>query len=191
MRSVLAVVASALLAMPVLAADRTLLDDEDVWKLYTSIDFKYMELNDTSAPFVGLGIGGILNDTLDIGVAGYGLAHDIKITDNPEIDVRALDHWAAGLNVGYTFMPSALLHLRVGLFAGYSELHTHPDFGPEDSGSFAVIEPSAMAFINVSETVEVGAGVGYRYVENSNLESVSDDDLSDITLNAAIRVTEF
>jgi hypothetical protein len=192
MRSVLAIIASTLLAAPLFAADQTLLDAEDVWKLYSQFEYKSTDGGDSRASFGGVGVGGIMNDTIDVGAMGYALVHDFEVDDDAGVNVRAIgDYWTAGATAGYTFMPSILVHVRLGIYAGYGELHTHPDIGEEESGSFAVIEPNATVFNNVSETVELGLGVGWWSVEGSDYEQFDDGDLSSVSWSASLRVSEF
>jgi hypothetical protein len=184
---------SSLLALPVLAADSTLLDDEDVWKLYSQFDGKWTEINGNGAPFIGVGIGGILNDQFDVGVAAYALGNDIKADDDGDHILRAFDHWYAGPTVGYTFLASALLHFRVHALFGYGEVHTHPadTSQREESNAFSVVEPGGTAYINISETVEFGLGVSYRWVDGFQEPDYSDEDFSDIMWQASVRFTEF
>jgi hypothetical protein len=189
----LAVVVSSLLALPVLAADQTLLDDEDVWKLYSQFDGKMGDINDNQAAFVGVGIGGILNDQFDVGVAGYALSNDIKADEDGQHILRSFDHWYAGPTVGYTFLSAALIHLRVHSLFGYGEVHTHPKDASqrEESNAFSVMEPGATAYINVSETFEFGLGLSYRWVDGFQEPDYSDEDFSGLLLQASLRITEF
>ena len=192
MRRLSAIVAFALLSLPALAAERTLLDDEDVWKLYTEPSIRVTDVNDNSATLAGVGIGAILNDQLSFGVEVNGLINDIKVDQDGDTIVRSFDWWYVGATVGYTFFASDLIHLNIsGLFGG-GQMHTHPEKSlPEESVSYAVIEPRAMAFINLTDTIEFGLGASYRTLEGFDLDGVTDDDMNDIAWVASVRVTEF
>ena len=192
MRRLSAIVAFALLTLPALAAERTLLDEEDVWKLYTEPSVRVTDVNGNSATLAGIGIGAILNDQLSLGVEGNGLINDIKVDSAGDVIVRSFDWWYAGATVGYTFFASDLVHLNISSLFGGGELHTHPDPAlREESVAFAVIEPRAMAFINVTDTVEFGVGMSYRYINGFELDSVDDDNIDDIAWVASFRVSEF
>ncbi|MFH0908106.1 MAG: hypothetical protein V1929_05030 [bacterium] len=192
MRGLSAIVAFALLTLPALAAERTLLDDEDVWKLYTEPSVRITDVNDNSATLGGVGIGAILNDQLSLGVEVNGLINDIKVDDSGDTIVRSFDWWYAGATVGYTFFASDLIHVSISSLFGGGQMHTHPDPAlREESVSFTVIEPRAMVFVNVSETVEFGVGASYRYVNGFELDGVDDDTIDDLAWVASFRVTEF
>jgi len=193
MRRLSAIVAFALLSLPALAAERTLLDDEDVWKLYTEPSVRITDVNDNSATLGGVGIGAILNDQLSFGAEVNGLINDIKVDDDGGTIVRSFDWWYAGATVGYTFFASDLIHLNISSLFGGGQLHTHPEDASlrEESVSFAVIEPRGMAFVNLTDTVEFGLGVSYRAVEGFELDGVNDNDMNDIAWVASVRVTEF
>ena len=192
MRRLSAIVAFALLTLPALAAERTLLDEEDVWKLYTEPSVRVTDVNGNSATLAGIGIGAILNDQLSLGVEGNGLINDIKVDSAGDVIVRSFDWWYAGATVGYTFFASDLVHLNISSLFGGGEMHTHPDPAlREESVAFAVIEPRAMAFINVTDTVEFGVGMSYRYINGFELDAIDDDNIDDIAWVASFRVSEF
>lgn len=194
MRSLWALPMLALIAMPVLAKDQTLLEEEDVWKLYSKFEFKITEIASDTAEIGGIQVGTILNDQLGFGVGFYALLNDIAV-DNPAlVTPKAFDIWFVGGTVEYDFAPASLIHPALYLTGGYGymQLEAVPGAGDNDKESdFLFVEPGLNVAVNLNETVELGLGVGYRIANGSDVKGLEDEDLSSVVGNAYVKFTEF
>ena len=165
---------------------RTLIDDEDVWKLYTRPSVKISEVGGDDAAIGELGIGTTMNDQLHIGAAADILFND---TVNPDTgdNIDRWDFWYAGLDLGYTFAPESLVHVTVNTIVGGGSVKVEGG----DSEGFWIIEPGIAACINVSERVELGVGATYRFVSGADAPGLDDDELNEASGNIFFRVHEY
>ncbi len=179
------------LAAGVYAEDRAVLNEEDVWKLYTTPQVKFMDINGNNTTFAALGIGTILNDHWYFGFLGQINMNDADVNeDSGHASIDRYDMWDAGAEIGYIFAPASLVHLDGSLYFGGGQV-TIQDFGSEDESGYVVLEPQVSALINLHEVWELGAGVGYRFTDGVDTPAVSDSDLTDITYRVFLRATEF
>lgn len=184
----LTMAAVCLTAVTVFAEKSTVLDEEDVWKLYTMPSASITELDGEDAPLFGLSIGTILNEQLYFGLTGKALVEDNE-GDNAQL--KRWSTWYAGVEAGYILLPEALIHPTIYCIAGGGEL-TLEDLRSDDNEGFAVVEPGLNLGVNLWNDVELGVGVSYRWINGVNVDGgIDDDDLSDVSYNAYLRVTEF
>jgi hypothetical protein len=195
-RSLWALPMLALIAMPVMAKDQTLLEEEDVWKLYSKFEVKVTEIGSDVAELGGVQVGTILNDQLGFGLGVYALLNDVE-SDNAGIaDPNAFDIWWLGATVDYDFAPASLLHPSIYVFAGggWMNLEGVGDAEADDEkhSDFLFLEPGLNLSVNLNETVELGLGVGYRITNGSDgADGFKDGDLSAMVGNIFVKFTEF
>ncbi len=184
----------ATMALPATAADRALIEEDDVWNLYTTLELKTGSLGDDAGNWAGVQVGGLLNDHLGIGVGGTLLVGD----SDPGIDgystVSSGDAWYAGVLADYTFNPEGLWHVAFGVFGGAGEMDfTRTSGNGLDELSFWLIEPALSLMINVTPTAELGLRAGYRFSDarNNDAGNAEGDELAGFVASILLRLTEF
>ena len=151
------------------------------------------EVNEQLGLFVGGGISAVFSSRLNIGFVGYGLVTDV------DADTYLINNEVYKLDVGYgglLFEPviahKKLIHLSlpVVLGAGGSGLRLnsyhgrawerddlkHFDYDRIDF--FLVAEPGVNIEVNILKNVRFNVGASYRKVYDSQLEGISDEELS-------------
>lgn len=107
--------------------------------------------------------------SLTLGWGHYRLDHefDWELTD------KAFDARFNVAKIGYAFMPYKAIHptLNVDLGRGWVDLGDERD-------RVVVVQPAAGVEFNVFRWFRVGLEGGYRFVNDSDLPAISDDDLS-------------
>jgi hypothetical protein len=153
-------------------------------------------LRDRGAVFVGGRGGWLLDGRLTIGGGGFGLANRITA---PEGAGRAGEQLDLQMGYGggwleYTFSPLRLLHLSVGTLVGGGELALKfRDGGSYGSGrdGFFVVEPAAVAELNVAKFVRADLGVAYRWIVGADMPGLSDSDVAGFSLVAVLKFGKF
>lgn len=105
--------------------------------------------------------GGIsFNDKWTVGGFYSHLLADIQ----PEMNMPLLDSYQVGGFIEYTPWSSSLVHLSFPLSVGVMELDTYSLTSPYDSPEThsLLLEPRALAEVNLHRYVRLNAGVGYR-----------------------------
>lgn len=185
MKKALLLIGIAGLALSAPAGEvESLVSGED-WSFSIRPEFKLTSINGEAAQLAGIRMGPALDRTLYLGLAAYTVVSSVDSGDAAVDDLKFYDWWTAGLDADYTLFSAKVVHGSLGLFLGGGRL----DAGGESSDLF-VAEPGAHVYVNVTRTLELGAGLGYRYVNGSGSEPFSDSDLSGVTGTLGVRWTE-
>lgn len=182
---------------------KSLLNKENVLNAFGGADIKVTDIMKERAMIVG-GYGGLLiNHNYMFGVAGYGIA------TNPEFDGFLPDgtekklniHGGyAGLLIGVTILSRELIHLSIPIVLGVGQVQiSDEDFFQNsistdftiESSTFFVGEPAAELEFNITRTFRIAAGASYRLVEASELNNLSDEDLTNWTAMVSFRFGRF
>lgn len=192
MRTVLAAFVTMLAVAPVMAEFQTVLDEEDVWKLYTKAELKLSDVAGDTAELGGIQVGGILNDQIVVGLGAYALINDVNSPDEAYLTLESMDLWYAGLIGEYIFTPAALIHFSAGALLGYGNVEPGlVSGGGRSETDFFVLEPTANAMVNLTDTIEVGVSLSYRWTDGSDTGPYDDSELAGFGAGLFIRFAEF
>ncbi len=144
------------------------------------------------AAFVSGGRGGwIINHTFVLGGGGYAVHHGHCAFAH---DTGELALGYGGLELEYIGFSDKLVHFTVLATLAYGSASFRPDTpatAPERTSGLFVAEPTVSAELNVIRWLRVDAGAGYRYVVGSDIEGVSDADLSGVAAVITLKFGSF
>ena len=164
---------------------------------YLAPDIKVGYVHEDISMFVGGKIGFTLNNKFSIGLAGYGLVSNsnfyiIQIT-TPELVY--VDMRYGGLSMEYTLFSNKKIHFTIPVVLGVGNTFIYEDDGDyfnryfieiESSAAF-VVEPGVNMELNLFKFLRIDIGASYRLVSGTDLEYLTDDDLSDLAFNATFK----
>lgn len=135
---------------------------------------------DQGAVFVGLRGGIIINRRFVLGLAGYGLANNVHIS---QYVYQHLDFGYGGLFLEYVNLPHKLVHLSIHSLIGGGGLRHRQDwyddwFDGRYEDAVFVFEPGLDVTLNITKHIRMGIGGSYRMVRDVNLSSLDNDDIS-------------
>jgi len=181
-------------------------------------EFKVSQVNNKTSLLLGGKGGWVINHKFVIGAAGYGMTsnntfdytEDLEDLDgNLVLDsTRTLDlsMGYGGVFFEYVMSPKKLFHLTFPLLigAGRSRIKTKTFFDanvvdPEDwtqydyveSTGFFVLEPGVNIELNMTKVFRLDLGVSYRYISCTDLQRLSNNDLSDFSFNLGLKFGKF
>ncbi len=106
-----------------------------------------------------------------------------------------------GIMVGGMIGSKEVIHLIFPVFFGAGQVEvSDKNFFPNnpndaeftiESSAIMIVEPSAQVEVNVTEYFRFSAGMSYRYVTGSELENLSDADLSGSSIMISFRFGRF
>lgn len=171
--------------------DQALLTEDDRWNLYTKLAPSWCDLGDDHGLWGSVEIGGLLNNKLSFGVRGTVLLDDTEPGFDRHAEVDKMDAALGGIAIEYTFFSRALLHGSLGCFAGLGQVEMGG--GSDAEVDVTVVQPALNLMINVSQTIEFGLGLGYRFMDprGSEAEGLGADDFSGLEPSLFLRLTEF
>ncbi|MGE5352867.1 MAG: hypothetical protein ACM3P0_12340 [Acidobacteriota bacterium] len=155
------------------------------------------------------GYGGwLINHQFLLGGGGFGLANDIEagkeVTGIPgSLNRPMLNFGYGGLILEYYFNPMKLIHYSVSLLIGGGGISYRERHFMEGSGSnadldelynpdaFFVVEPAVSGELNVAKFMKIGLGVGYRWTTGVNMVGINNSDLSNFSVNLALKFGKF
>lgn len=159
------------------------------------------QINDDYAIFTGGELAFLLNHSLIIGGAGYGLVNGINISPagTPEDSSRYLEMGYGGLVLGYIVAPSQLIHIRVSSLFALGGLGSHTrkywnnDWDSDWNSDydiyndvFFVVQPTVLLELNFAKFCRVDIGASYRYMSDFNYGVLKAGDLDGLAVMAAI-----
>jgi hypothetical protein len=146
----------------------------------------------------GLLVGGegaiLLDHRLAIGLAGFGLASEVKGPDLTNGEESILGFGYGGAVFRYHLVSKrSPVTASLGTLIGAGgltliEKSTSDEFDPEydysedaEANAFFVAEPSVQANLHLTRWMRLGVSGGYRFVRGPTLRGVSDEDLEGVT----------
>lgn len=182
---------------------KALLSKENDLNGFGGTDLKVTDIFKERALIVGAYGGVLINRNYMLGIAGYGIA------TNPEFDGFLPDGTEKKLNihggyggllVGATILAREVVHLSIPIVLGAGSVQitdedffqnsTDTDFTIESS-TFFVVEPAAELEFNITKTLRLAAGASYRYIRATELDNLTDDNLTDWTGMLSLRFGRF
>jgi len=137
------------------------------------------ELGEETEGFLGGRGGWIFNHSFAVGGGAYMLFTTVPFdTDEGE---RRIKLTQINLEFEYIFASEAVLHPTLALNAGLGRLKlSDPNRGVDDRDpdpdTVTLVEPMVRLVVNVTESVRVGFGAGYRWISGVDLEEFDDAD---------------
>lgn len=168
----------------------SLVKASDDWGFFVQPELKTTRISSHSAQIIGLRMGPALERTLHISLAGYALVSSVDPDNSQYKDLNAFDLWYAGLSIDYTFFPNKLAHAGIGCLLGAGQLRAATYQDSHDTANLFIAEPQANLLFNLTETLELGFGLSYRFVNGSDLSNLDNTDLSDVAGSVFLRWTE-
>jgi hypothetical protein len=193
MRLLLLVLLAAAPVVTSLAQEKTLIDEDDTWNLYTRLDVNYSELGADSGYLGGVRVGGLLNERLGVGLAAYGLLQDLDAAPSGYKSLQSFDLFYGGAAADYHFISGRLFHLSVGALAGVGRLNVEAAGSrAKDEIRFNILEPQASAMLHLTPTIDIGLGVGYRWLSLArDVPGYDNDPFDGVVTTFFLRFTEF
>lgn len=162
-------------------------------------ELKVGNVYEDASMLIGGRIGMTLNDKFNLGMGGYGLINNSNFDhDNSPLtfDYR-ISMGYGGLSMEYVFFTNEKIHFTVPVLIGAGGIYIYEDDDSyfnnewdeiENSAAF-IVEPGVYIEFNLFKFFRVDLGASYRLVSQTDLplSGLSDDDLSDFTINAGFK----
>jgi len=164
---------------------------------YVTPSVKIAEIRGVTRGLAGLRGGLLIDRSLYIGVAGYGMANpnDYEWDYWGDIYNGPRDRWElgyGGLEVGLLSRSAGDTQLGLGVLVGGGEIEEHFDHDRYyRSDGFFIVEPTADMLFHFSNHVALGLGVGYRFVDGVETPRFTNDDLDGPSFNISLQVGSF
>ncbi|MBI2428046.1 MAG: hypothetical protein HYV29_04505 [Ignavibacteriales bacterium] len=187
-------------SIPALAQEETLLGTAEIEHGgYGGPVVKFTSINNNFGVLVGGRGGWIINHTFSIGLAGYGLANDVKAHAVGPFGEQYVELGYGGLDLEYIFNSNDLIHFSIHALIGggsagfryswedengwnYRNDTMHRDYDP-----FFVIEPGANIDLNVTDWFRTSAGASYRHVSGLSSKATTNSDISGVSEEVPVR----
>lgn len=151
---------------------------------------KFTQVNDNFGFMVGGRAGWMLNGRYHIGLGGYALTHQVEANQLASGDTPDMKMMYGGLELEYALLPENLVHFSLYTLIGLGAAEfDYADIDGDDD--FFVVEPAVNMWLNLTESLKAGLGVGYRIASGVDLEGLEDSDLSGITATLSLKYTIF
>lgn len=162
---------------------------------YMAPEIKFSQVNGENGVLVGGHLATNFNRKLSMGIAGYGLA-----TRN-EFDVAADSTLRVGFGYGgmfteYVLFSDKAVHVTIPVIIGVGgvtvwdsdeDLYQDEEWNDIESSAAFVLEPGINLEVNLTKFMRFSAGASYRLVQKSDLRNLSDEDLSNFSVNVGLR----
>ncbi|RJE71178.1 MULTISPECIES: hypothetical protein [Reichenbachiella] len=158
---------------------------------FGSLDFKAGTTKDEMAMLIGVHGGVLIDKHVILGAGAYGWAVKPSFSgvfEGGGQDDLELNGGYAGVLLGYKLFPKSIVHVSFPVLLGGGNVQVidpnyffryddDTDFSIEQS-NFFVADGATQLELNVSHAFRLGIGVGYRYVNGTRLDTLTDEDLS-------------
>ncbi|MCX6993876.1 MAG: hypothetical protein NT011_12145 [Kiritimatiellaeota bacterium] len=164
-------------------------DEEANWGFFIRPELKITPIKNQTTELAGGILGTSVGRALYLGVGGYTLVNSVS-TDSGAMKLKAFDIWYAGAHADYTLFSTELFHGSLSGFAGGGQVNNSAATTGSDSANLFIAEPDINLEFNLTSTLELGAGIGYRFVNGSDLDKLTNADLSSWVGTVFLRWTE-
>jgi hypothetical protein len=191
MKKILVLMMAILISVPAFAQMRTVFSGRITNGGYGSLVVKFSDIDGETGIWVGGKGGWIINHSLVIGGAGYGLASDVKeVYYTVEHKTQKLGCGYGGFIMEYIYKPMQMIHITGGILigaggVGYRYIDDDGDntYGNSDADAFFAMEPSVGLELNIARNIRAEVGGSYLYTSGAELSSgntpyVDDKDLT-------------
>lgn len=181
--------------MPAMIVADSMEDEEDYderWFIAPSV--KMTQFNEELGTVLGLRIGWIAASSFTIEGSFYGLINDI---DSPRAG-SDIGVGYSGLSLEYSIPIGQKVHILINTMLGigrvsYKRDYSEPKNPDKDklSSIIAIVEPGLGLEISITDYLRIALGGSYRSVDRVELKNFSNDDISGITGNIALKFGSF
>ena len=167
--------------------------------VYINPEIKGTILNDGYGFLMGGKLGFIFNNKLSIGLGGYGLITE-HLVNIPEDPYAKIGFGYGGLAFEYTFFGNKVFHFSIPVLIGaggvdlYDNSFTYDinqnywdSYNSYESSAFFVVEPGINLELNVTKFMRFDLGASYRLVQFVEMDNLTDNDLSNVAVNASLK----
>ncbi len=164
---------------------------------YITPTVKIAEIRGVTRGLAGLRAGLILDRSLYVGLAGYGMADPDTWNWDDWDDYYGYDgdHWElgyGGLELGILSGRGGDTQLGLGVLVGGGEIDEYFDFDRwHRSDGFFIVEPNADLLFHFNRHVALNLGFGYRFVDGVETPRFTDDDLDGPSFNISLQLGSF
>ncbi len=180
-----------------LAQEETLLGSTEIEHGgYGAVVVKYTTVNNKAGVLVGARGGWIINHTFSIGLAGYGLANNVRAHTVGLFGQEYVNLGYGGLDLEYVVNSDHLIHFSVHSLFGAGAVGFRHAWEAEDNNwddmwggdydhnwyhqydTFFVVEPGVNVDMNVTSWFRMSLGASYRYVSGVSSGATTSKDIS-------------
>lgn len=167
---------------------------------FGSLDLKITEVKDQLVLMPGFTAGMIMNRNFILGIGGYGIATEVDFQGVVNPNELYLYGGYGGLLVGAVIAPKEIIHVYfpvlIGAGGAYITEEGFRDFGQysneyDEASAFFVVEPGVEIEINFTNFFRMGIGGSYRYVKYSDLDNITDAQLSNYSGHISLKFGKF
>jgi hypothetical protein len=193
-----------LAVLPLYAQEETLLGDGEIAHGgYGGPEVKFTNINNQLGILVGGRGGWIINHTIVLGGAGYGLANAVDAKVMGPLAEPYLAFGYGGFTLEWIIKSDKLVHFSVNALFGGGGAGFRQDLDNDNSedrdDACLVIEPGATVELNVTNFMRASFGASYRYVngiesryvDGLKYDATSDESLSGPALSILLRFGKF
>lgn len=170
-----------------LYAQETLVDGDVEFGGYGGPTLQLTSVNEQLGVLVGGGGGVVIDHTIAIGGAGYGLVNNVS-EDNAPVSRPYLNLGYGGVYLQYIHRSDDLIHVTGGVLIGGGGVGFRRGFedDPDEiwddhdtlNDAFFVVEPDIEAELNITKYFRIAVGGGYRFVSGIGLSGLANSDIS-------------
>jgi len=163
-------------------------NEEANWGFFIRPELKITPIKNQTTELAGAILGTSVDRTLYLGVGGYALVNGVS-GDSGAVKLRTFDLWYVGAHADYTLFSTDLFHSSLSGFVGGGQVNNSVATTDANSANLFIAEPDINMEFNLTTTLELGVGIGYRFVNGSDLNNLSNADLSSWTGTIFLRWT--
>lgn len=198
-KALLLLITACFLTSPVMAQEMQSIFSGDIKSGgYGGPVVKINDIDGETGVWVGAKGGWIINHSLVIGAAGYGLVNKINETPIDTSRTRQLAGGYGGIILEYIYQPLSLVHLNTGILVGAGGVGHHFIDDDEDEGwdgnngdAFFALEPNLGVEVNIARHIRCEIGASYLYTSGVELSDLEDEDLGGPAGYIALKFGEF
>jgi hypothetical protein len=194
-----------LTAAPLFAGEETLLGAAEVEHGgFGALVVKFTPINKHLGVLVGGRGGWIINHTFSLGLAGYGLANNVKTRTVGLFGPQYIDMGYGGLDLEYINESDRLVHFSVHTLIGAGAVgsrtadwtnYSWSMYGRNDwedeRDVFFVFEPGVNLDLNMTTWFRTSLGAGYRFVSGVSSDLAHNSDLAGPSVMLSFRFGSF
>ncbi|MBC8342801.1 MAG: hypothetical protein ISR55_05310 [Bacteroidetes bacterium] len=183
---------------------KTLFGGEIAGGFYGSYDMKVTSFTKNAGLMTGGKGGWIINHQLVVGGGGFGLSTHSSFDISSHETRDSFAHFQCGyggLLIEYIIWPEKPVHASFPLLVGAGGVRIHESENGYfldytigrllERSSFFVVEPGIDLELNLLKWIRFGVGMSYRYVYGSNLLSLTDGEMSGLSMNFSFKFGYF
>lgn len=179
---------------------KTLFGNGESYGGFVGLKMKGGEVNGESALLLGGELSGTFAHKINIGIAGYGMVTGVD-ADTRDVEGRFFQiHMGyGGLFLEPIIANNKVVHLTVPVILGVGGAGIHRDlrrvsgrdiedyWEVQETDAFLVIEPGLNVEINMLKFMRMNVGMSYRYIGGTDIEGISDSELSGYTASLGFK----